>query len=190
MDANSDASRMGAADASRMGAADASRMGAADAKTGPDAPVQTTYAPVQIDFEDLPAGTILTDQYGAHASFSTDSSSQVTVWNFYDFGTGQYIQTGLTYGFSGFPLYVDFAKPIRNLKFIMLGANSNSECAQLRIIHGGVTDTAPLVGYGSPTTPLSVDVSSYDQVTRIEIVNITDLDSLGFDAFHFDFPNE
>jgi hypothetical protein len=183
---------IGGADATTLGGADATTLGGADATTGggPDATMETSYVPVQIGFEDLPANTILSDQYAAHATFATDSTSHITVWNAHDFGTGQYIQTGLTFGDTGFPLYVDFTKPIRNLSFTVLGANSNSACADMHVVHAGVIDTIPLVGHGNPTTNVAVDLSAYDQVTRLEVVNITDFDSIAFDEFHFDFPTE
>jgi hypothetical protein len=156
---------------------------------GPDAQGAGTYAPVRIGFEDLPVNTIVTTQYAAHATFSTDPTSQITIWNYHDFGTGQYIQTGLTMTYAGYPLYIDFAKPVRHLGFTVLGANSNTACADIRVVHAGATDTLPLTGHGDPTINVSVDLSAYDQISRIEIVNITDFDSISFDELNFEFPN-
>lgn len=147
------------------------------------------YEPVHVDFEDLKTGTVVTDQYEDHVSFSTEPAHDVKVTFNHNFGTGNYIQTAIVEGNTGPSLFVEFAKPVNDLKFVVLAANSADAFADVNIFQNGKkTDTVSLKGHGNPVINVDVDLSTYDQVTKIEIVNVTDFDNVAYDDFTFSFP--
>jgi hypothetical protein len=148
-----------------------------------------TYTSVRIGFEDVTEGTLLGAQYSAHATFSSEGSVPVTVVFTHNFGTGNYIRTNLTTDNSGAPLFVAFTKPVKGLALTVLGANTSGPCADAVVTYGGgKTATIPVVGKGDPTVNVAVDLTAYDQVTRVEIVNVRDFDNLAYDEFSFSFP--
>jgi hypothetical protein len=125
----------------------------------------------------------------AHATFTTDPGATVGVYFNHDFGTGNYITTAIVNGNGGSSLFVDFAKPVRDLKFVVLAANAAGPCASVNVFQRGAkTATVPIVGVGDPLVNVPVDLSTDDDVTRIEIVNVTDFDNIAYDDFTFSFP--
>jgi hypothetical protein len=49
-------------------------------------------------------------------------------------------------------------------------------------------DTFSITGYADPFTPELVDLSDYDDVTRVEVVDITDGGGIGYDDIRFLVP--
>jgi uncharacterized repeat protein (TIGR01451 family) len=156
---------------------------------------------VNINFDNVPNGTLISNQY-APAIFSTD-------WPLYTFANSQHyygssapncLDRGPTGNAgSGFaPFYVDFTSPVNNLRFYLLAADDlRSGIAQLRIFrYGTLVSTRPLDGRGVFYVPILIDIGGavssggmgYDNVTRIEIVNITDTQGLAVDDFSFTVP--
>jgi uncharacterized repeat protein (TIGR01451 family) len=157
---------------------------------------------VIIDFGNVPSGTIITNQYPP-AVFSTDPAHYLFARN--DDYWGSSFPNNLDRGPFGFPvdtsgyapLYVNFTSPVNNLRFYMLAVDeSRSGIAQVKIFQNGSSTPAAIRnvdGHGTVFTPLLIDVGGttgsggmgYGNVTRIEVVNITDLRGVAFDDFSF-----
>jgi uncharacterized repeat protein (TIGR01451 family) len=165
------------------------------------APSSSLGTQVYINFDDVPSGTLITNQYSP-AVFSTD-------WPLYTFANSQHyyyssapnhLDRGPTSNAgSGFaPVYVDFTKPVNDLRFYLLAADDfRSGIAQLHIFrYGTLVSTRSLDGRGVWYTPILIDIGGtvssggmgYDNVTRIEIVNMTDTRGLAVDDFSFTVP--
>jgi hypothetical protein len=138
-----------------------------------------TEGQVNINFDDVPSPTVITNQYPP-AVFSTDSPWYVEAHSRANYGSsfpnyldrGPYVQP---HGYA--PLYVDFTTPVNNLKFNVVGADNSTVMAQVNIFQNGTyTTTRNLVGRGNAFTPAPIDLggTGFDNITRIEIININD----------------
>ena len=89
------------------------------------------------------------------------------------------------------PLYIDFRhEAVRNLKFKALSVTSTGTVAHVRVLsYGNLLATVDLVGQGNSFVPVPVALSSYADVTRIEIVDIADTYGIVYDDISFDFPS-
>lgn len=143
---------------------------------------------VVIGFNDLAVGTVVTDQY-AFARFSADPGKTNKVIAQTLNSHGNLLSTDPP---NPSPqnwnnnLYVDFNLPVNGLKFTMIGAHQTGVVAQVRVFeHGTYAATASLIGLGNVYTPAPQDLTRFRGVTRIEIVNITDIYGLWWDDFSF-----
>jgi hypothetical protein len=144
-------------------------------------------AQVTIDFDDLPAGTLVTNQYPS-ATFSSEPG----FGNFTEQFNGTILCTGPLGG--GIPdcvhdTYIDFTVPVTGLHFMAIEPNAPGEVAQFRIFQNGVhTATVDLIGLGGGGNK-PVDLTGFTHVTRLEIVNILDdpmnENGIGWDDFQF-----
>ncbi len=140
-----------------------------------------------IGFDDLVPGTDVTSQY-AHATFSSDPgcSAQVSDYAGLAASLPNYLFTyetcaaGLTAS-----VYVDFDVPVHALQFKGVGVNNATRVATLRVITTEGVETVEMTGQGDPTTPVLVDLSRYEHVLRLEIVDVSDPYGMGFDDFAF-----
>ncbi len=151
-----------------------------------------TYSPVVINFDDLPLGTDVTNQYGKYATFASDPGCACRVSD--DAGAAasppNYIFTYYTCANGDrASVFVDFARPVRNLRFNGVGVNSSGKVATLRLITASGTQTADLVGGSGSSLTAKVDVSFARDVERLEIGDVDDAFGMGFDDFSFDFPD-
>jgi hypothetical protein len=158
---------------------------------GDDASQPTSYAPMSIGFDDLPTGTDVTNQYAVHATFSSDpgcacrasddaglaASPPNYVFTYYTCANGPTAS-----------VFVDFAKPVRKLSFKGIGVNDSTKVATLHIVTASGTQSVDMIGKGDYAVPVLVDLSQYDGVTRLEIVDVSDAYGMGFDDFAFEFP--
>jgi hypothetical protein len=144
--------------------------------------------PVLINFDDLPTNTTITDQYAAHARFSSEPGVPITAEDWINDGQSppNYLSAG-----SGndvkHPLYVDFTKPVRNLKFVATGVTDRGTVAHVRVLGGSqLLSSVDLVGQGNDYQPVRIDLTALSDVTRIEVVDITDSYGIVYDDFSFD----
>jgi hypothetical protein len=141
---------------------------------------------VVINFDDLTLATKVTTQYADHATFSCPSGDIVAlntavVQSPPNFICGTLTCTGA--------MILEFARPVSGIHFTVIGVNATGKVADIVLYEpGGSSATVDLVGQGNANLPVPVDVSSYSNVTRLEITNITDLSGLGADDFTFQFP--
>ena len=81
---------------------------------------------------------------------------------------------------------VDFPCPVASLTFWGVGIDQRGTVASVNVYESGsLTGTVSIEGFGDPSTPVRVDLTSYKDVTRIEITNITDAGGIAWDDFHF-----
>ncbi len=139
------------------------------------------------DFEALSVGEVVTNQYPA-ATFSTTPGNVNIVLSG---GGNNFICTG--------PIgqtitcvedtYVDFTNPVNSLSFQAIQLNSiEIVAAQVNVfINGSLDSTVDIIGTGDPF-PI-IDLTTFSNVTRIEIVNIIDepdiRNGIGWDNFQF-----
>lgn len=91
-----------------------------------------------ITFDDLPAGTVVTEQYPG-VRFSSPGVANVLIAN-----ADQIVVGGSEPNALGGPapnlddLYIDFDPPVINLKFLVNGAGPSGVIARVRVLCGGV----------------------------------------------------
>ena len=144
-------------------------------------------AAVTINFDSLPNGAVVTNQF-APAVFSSIAGSQILTTaqnlgssppNFICSGVGNAINCAD-------PVFVAFTSAITNLRFFAVGDNNVGINGLAKAFAGAtLLGSVNIVGDGIGTTPYLVDLSAFTGITRIEITN-TDLAGLGYDDFTFD----
>lgn len=142
-----------------------------------------------INFDNLPAGTIVTNQYPG-VTFSGDPAYPNKIVPSTDrsqpnsLGAPTPPPEGQANGNPYIhPLYVDFTIPVNGLSFYQMRDDNaaGSTIAQVRVFqNGSLATTLPIIS----GTNL-VDLSATSNITRIEIVNITDAAGLIWDDFSF-----
>ena len=143
-----------------------------------------------IHFDDVPHGTIVTDQY-PQATFSSNAVNENTVIN-----TARGPNTLPNILCSG-PVgeepnciedtYIDFTVPVNDLTFWAIAANFPGPTATFNVFEDGVfSGSVPLDGGAGN---VFVDLSEFINVTRLEIVDILDdpdlRNGIGWDTFTF-----
>ena len=143
-----------------------------------------------INFDDLASSTVVNNQYSG-VTFSTDPGYSVRIFSAIDLGNslpnsiGTYTSSGSGSGFKQ-NIYVDFAQPVNDLSFFLLGDNSVRIIGKIDVYTTtGSPITVNLIGDGDVFTPGLVDLSSFTNITRISINNITDPFGLVYDDFQF-----
>ena len=84
-------------------------------------------------------------------------------------------------------MFVAFTRPVHGLSFHALGVTDTGTVAHIRVYKGSdLAGTENLIGQGDSYTPVPVDLSSYSNITRIEVDDITDEYGIVYDDFAFD----
>ena len=155
----------------------------------------TCYKPAVINFDALKFDDDVSSQFSQYATFSTSGTFKVKVAD-YDWSyvsakvasppnwicTGQLVGGGCTAD-----TYIDFAHPVRHLHFTGVAVDSAGKVATARVFAGSqMLGAVDVIGNGDDSKPPQVDLSAYENVTRLEIVNVTDSAGLGWDDFTFE----
>jgi hypothetical protein len=148
--------------------------------------------PIVIDFDALATGIVVTNQY-PEATFSAPAGfANWTVAVSGGSSQPNVLMTGPdTGGSDGLEeTDVDFPCPVASLSFLGVNVDGVGTVANVNVYESGVlTATVPVVGVGDPTTPVRVDLTSYQSVTRIEITAISDAGGIAWDDFRFCFAS-
>lgn len=138
-----------------------------------------------ITFDDLPAGTVVTEQYPGVA-FSSDGDANLIEPKSAVGTTGEGSEPNEIGGPAHLTdnLQLDFDRPVDNLKFLVTGISDVGVIGQINVFYGDTVSTTFIVGRGSRVD--AVDLSAFEGITRIQIVNITDANGVGYDDFQFD----
>ncbi len=144
--------------------------------------------PITIDFDALAAGVVVTNQFSSATFSAPAGSDNVTVALAAGSSPPNVIETepvgGPPDGLRD--TYVDFPCPVGSLSFSAVAVDNVGTVANVNVYESGVlTATVPVVGAGTPTVPVRVNLTSYNDVTRVELVGITDAGGLGWDDFVF-----
>ncbi|MEQ9624197.1 calcium-binding protein [Coleofasciculus chthonoplastes] len=147
--------------------------------------------PTVINFDDLSAGAVVSDQYDG-VTFSTESGYNVSTLSLAPlFNTSSPNLIGVT-NLSGNldanqNLYLDFEQPVNNLSFRVIGDNTNGTAALITVeTADGSIETVNLVTDGNGFNPDLIDLSSFSNITRISINTITDVEGIGYDDFQYE----
>jgi hypothetical protein len=141
---------------------------------------------VEINFDDLPGNTVVTNQYPEATFSSTAGNDNMAL----AFATAHTPPNILCTPGCIEDTYVDFTNPVNDLSFWAIEANAVGITAQFNIFENGVfSGTADLVSSGGVGNNEFVDLSSFSNVTRLEIVNIlndaSNENGIGWDTFRF-----
>jgi len=142
-----------------------------------------------INFDNLSGGTVVSNQYSG-VTFSSDAGNSVRTLSL-NLGSstpnviGTYDSSGRLNG--NLNLNVDFAQPVNGLSFRVVGDNSvNAAKIDVYTTTGGPI-TVNLIADNNGSTADIVDLSSFTNITRISINNVTDPAGIGYDDFQFNF---
>jgi hypothetical protein len=167
--------------------------GSAASSPSADASSPVASTTVLIDFDDLTTDADVTTQFAEHVVFSSDAPAVNRAVNPLDLGQSKpnFLSTWMFPTEGGHAsTYLDFARPVANVRFNALGVDNDAVVAHVRVLKGkevlGVVD---IVGAGTNRVPIPVDLSAWSGITRIEIIDVKDLGGIGLDDFRFDFPD-
>jgi hypothetical protein len=96
------------------------------------------------------------------------------------------LEDGLSAGVGGKNFFVDFTNPVNNLTFQELGDDNAGVQVKVDVfVNGAFSATVPIAVDRVFTTPLTVDLSDFPNVTRIAVHDVTDRGGLAWDTFSF-----
>jgi hypothetical protein len=148
----------------------------------PDAAITGTR--VTLDFDELAGGVKVADQYAQHVTFSTNGTAMYVLVGAQGYGSSPPNFICPTYQ-CAHDMYLAFARPVSQLVFNAIGVNNSGPVASMRIfVADALAATVPIMGQGNDTIPVRVEISQAN-VSRLEIVNITDSSGLGMDDLTF-----
>ena len=144
-----------------------------------------------INFDDLSSGTFLSDQYSG-VTFSSDPGNFIMVLSQPDVPSKPNIITPVNSNGEvdgTLNLNVDFAQPVNDLSFRVVFDNTVGAAAKIDVYTTitGSPITVDLITDGDRLTPDLVDLSSFTNITRISVNNITDPGGFPYDDFQFNF---
>ncbi len=154
------------------------------AMTHIDAPPPATPISVSINFDDLHGNVTVATQYPS-VTFSSDPGKAIKAMSG-ALGFGSSPPTFICAYDCDASTFLAFARPVSGIKLNAVGVNDTGKVADVRVFVGGaLAATESIVGLGHSGTPVHVDLSTYENVTRLEIVNVTDAGGIGMDDFAF-----
>jgi hypothetical protein len=162
---------------------------------GSEAAKPVTYTSQKLGFDELASGTTVTNQYAktTTATFSSDPGCSLEVTSAAGVAASKpnYLFTYYTCATGpSASMFIDFAKPVKNVSFSLVGVNSSTKCATARWVKkDGTKTTADVIGKGNYMDPVVVTSTATD-VVRLEIVDVNDAYGLGLDDVSFDSPDE
>jgi hypothetical protein len=151
---------------------------------------------VLVDFDDQTGGIppIQTDgAFSDHVTFSTNDNNILMIFEGAGFVGGSspnMLTAGVsttTDTFDG-DIYMDFTVAANNLSLDILADNDSGIIAMLGVYHAGGFTELNVSGNGNFSDPIETDLSSYMDITRIELFAITDEFGLGIDNLAFTVP--
>jgi len=160
----------------------------------PAGPAPVTYKHVTLGFDDVPTDTHVTNQYAQYAVFSSDPGCSCDAADDADMASSKpnYIFTYYTCDKGETAsIFADFAKPVRGIKFKLVGVNNDAKVAAVRLVKSdGTSVKKDVTGPADDNMTLRVDVSSESDVKRLELIEVSDDYGLGLDDLELDFPDD
>jgi PEP-CTERM motif len=148
-----------------------------------------SLAATVIDFDNLGNGVQVTNQY-AGVTFSSQAGSRVltSAQNISNNSLPNFICSAKNNSSINCvdDVYVDFASAVNGLSFLVIGDNNVGDVGDVRVFGiSGLLGTVNILTDGNFATSHLLDLSSFLDITRIEIANITDGGGLAYDDFTF-----
>ncbi len=141
-----------------------------------------------INFDDLPAGTVVTTQYPGVTFSSADGYGNVTTSVNSQYGGSPPNSLGAfdpNTGSFNDPTFLKFTTPVSDLKFVAIGDNNSGDIGTVVVTQkDGTVTNVPIIGDGNFSTSILVDLSTFSNVSDIAISN-SDPAGLAFDDFSF-----
>lgn len=157
--------------------------------------VDSVALPVKIDFDGLPINTVVTDQYLGQYGVKFYSDNLFKAVHIYQ-NCGPCSTTSPPNFISTIPdlagvLNVEFTQPVSNLTFYMIGVDAFfNQFATLEVYRNGNNTTPygifPIFGNGTYTVGFTL--GTLDNISKIRIRSIADVNGIGFDDFSFNVP--
>lgn len=139
---------------------------------------------VSIGFDNLPNGTAVTNQY-PQLTLSSATGVNNSTLNLASAFKSSVPNILCTPGCDE-PTYIDFTRPARDVKLKAVGVNDTARVFTVLVHRQGLPVTRlEYTGQGLPYEPLVVDLSALGDITRVELVEITDTAGVGWDDFSF-----
>lgn len=141
-----------------------------------------------ITFDDLSAGTSVTNQY-PEVTFSASFGQNTVLANAGATSGGHILCTTLCIQ----DTYLDFTAPVSQLTFWAIAANAVGQTAFFNVYTtSGFEGTVPLISSGGSPNNEFVDLTAFNDIVRVEIVDIlddqTNENGIGWDTFRFIVP--
>lgn len=142
-----------------------------------------------INFDNLAAGTVVTNQY-PRATFSSTAGFEVRT---FDFNLGSSPPNVICTAAVGGSLadctqnlIVDFTEPVANLRFLGVGINDSGVVGKIDVfVNGLFSTTVDILGNSDPFSPVPINLFTFRGITRISVNSITDRAGIGYDDFTF-----
>jgi hypothetical protein len=149
-----------------------------------------------VDFDDQIGGIpgVVTDgMFSDHVTFSTNDFHSMVIFAGAGVvgGTNPNSLTSVDVAngslFNG-DIYMDFTVAANNVSLDILADNEAGIIAGLLVSHSGGDSMVDVIGNGDFSDSVFMDLSSFMDITRIELVDITDEFGLGIDNLNFTVP--
>ena len=139
---------------------------------------------ISIGFDNLAANTVVTNQY-PQLTLSSDTGRTNTTRNLAStFNTS--VPNILCTESCLYNTYIDFTRPARDVKLMAVGVNDTGKAFAV-LVHRQAQPVTRLeyTGEGQTYVPLPVDLSALGDITRVELVELTDVYGVGWDDLSF-----
>ncbi|MEZ6162930.1 MAG: hypothetical protein R3B67_00665 [Phycisphaerales bacterium] len=155
------------------------------------------YQTVTVDFDDQPGGfnppAVTDGLFSPFVTFSTQANHVLLIFNGAGFVGGSNPNTltaaeSISASDFNSDIYMDFTDAAQNVSLDILSDNDSGVIAAINVFHAGGMSTVDIVGNGNFSDAIPTDLSSFVDVTRIELVDITDEFGLSIDNLTFDAP--
>ena len=158
---------------------------------GGDSEPDYQWEAVLIDFDDHDDSMDVTDRYAEWVTFEVDGREALHSWNYPTYSRSEPMSAYTTTSPGGPGVSVDltfaFTRPVRALEFWTLGDQVNGPLAVVEIeTEDGTVDTVDLRGDGGATSAERCDLTAYEHVTRISIVEMEDPYTVNLDDISFE----
>lgn len=132
------------------------------------------------------SGPVVDTQYpGVTFSSTPGENNLVSSQSGIGFGTN-FLCTGTSFIDCVHETLLDFSAPVSGLSFYAVGSNDSGDTAKVDVfVNGAFAATQLIHTNGIFNVPDLVDLTAFNNVTRIRIYDITDGGGLGWDNFSF-----
>lgn len=149
-----------------------------------------TWTPVTIDFDDCD-GNVEVDTRYPDVTFVAEDGYHLFCWDYatYARSAPYSAYTATSGGGAGarVDLVLEFTSPVRALQLHSLGDQTDGPLATVIVeTEDGTEDTTEIVGDGSATTAELLDLSAWEHVVRVSIVDMEDAASVNYDDIAFE----
>ncbi len=149
-------------------------------------------SPVTISFDNLPTGTLVSNQY-PQVSFSSENNFYYPPYASSNCGpcvtssAPNFVTSGTGFNNGNHEVILSFTQPVKNLSFYTVAEDNFNLIYKIDVWENGtLARTVNVTGNGASYYPVYTDLRQFgNSITKIRIYNITDVNGLGFDDINF-----